>query len=158
MIRELSSEPTSDMTPTVVTRYNGEEGDLKGSLSMPGASVATADSAAILTPSVSIARQGKALWGTDDTNRSETGKRNMSASETLRPEKFGELNTPSGLGRDTGVGNRLEVLQLRAKGQALTRAVVVVEGVLHKMEEQVKRPAREKCHRLIPGLPLFETV
>ena len=30
----------------------------------------------------------------------------------------------------------LEVLQLMAKGQALSSAVVVVEGVLHKMEEQ----------------------
>lgn len=32
----------------------------------------------------------------------------------------------------------LEVLQLVAKGQALSSAVVVVEGVLHKMEEQAR--------------------
>lgn len=32
----------------------------------------------------------------------------------------------------------LEVLQLIAKGQALSSAVVVVEGVLHKMEEQAR--------------------
>lgn len=35
----------------------------------------------------------------------------------------------------------LEMLQLKAKGQALARAVVVVEGVLHKMEEQASKTA-----------------
>lgn len=33
----------------------------------------------------------------------------------------------------------LDVLQLMPKGQALAHAVVVVEGVLHKMEEQVTK-------------------
>lgn len=37
--------------------------------------------------------------------------------------------------------DRLEVLQLTAKGQALARAVVVVESVLQKMEEQARNLA-----------------
>lgn len=46
---------------------------------------------------------------------------NSKASDVPRPK-----TNPEGL----------EVLQLMAKGQALSSAVVVVEGVLHKMEEQ----------------------
>lgn len=38
----------------------------------------------------------------------------------------------------TGEPEGLEVLQLMAKGQALSSAVMVVEGVLHKMEEQAR--------------------
>ena len=37
-----------------------------------------------------------------------------------------------------GEPDGLEVLQLKAKGQELARAMVVVEGVLHKMEEQAR--------------------
>lgn len=40
--------------------------------------------------------------------------------------------------RSTSEPAGLEVLQLVAKGQALSSAVVVVEGVLHKMEEQAR--------------------
>lgn len=46
----------------------------------------------------------------------------------------GNKQLSSSRGSGTEIGS--EALQLTAKGQALARAVVVVDGVLHKMEQQ----------------------
>eukprot|EP00752_Nemacystus_decipiens_P007096 g6358.t1 len=55
----------------------------------------------------------------------------------------------------------LEVLQLMAKGQALSSAVMVVENVLHKMEEQLgafKEVVGHACKRAVSELMLeFDT-
>lgn len=51
-----------------------------------------------------------------------------SPGESKRPNSRPAAAAPEGL----------EVLQLMAKGQALSSAVLVVEGVLHKMEEQAR--------------------
>lgn len=41
-----------------------------------------------------------------------------------------------------GSSSSVEMLQLEAKGQALAQVVVIVENVLHKMEEQVSIDGR----------------
>ncbi len=55
----------------------------------------------------------------------------VAAAVAMAPEGIKRPNS-----RSTAEPKGLEVLQLMAKGQALSSAVVVVEGVLHKMEEQ----------------------
>lgn len=70
---------------------------------------------------------GKARMG------SGTARRSTSVTIASPGENKSSTARPA-----TGEPEGLEVLQLMAKGQALSSAVMVVEGVLHKMEEQAR--------------------
>ncbi|CAM9822517.1 unnamed protein product [Scytosiphon promiscuus] len=71
----------------------------------------------------------------------EAGNQNQTGGTAKTSRMEAEVNTPKSnralsLPCQKENPEGLEVLQLIAKGQALSSAVVVVEGVLHKMEEQ----------------------
>lgn len=72
-----------------------------------------------------------------NSGRSRTGSSTRSTSSPSVPASPGGNKRPHS--RPTAAEPEgLEVLQLTAKGQALSSAVMVVEGVLHKMEEQAR--------------------
>lgn len=78
-------------------------------------------------------------------SNSNIGNRNVaSGQEANEPSLEATAGTVGGvtgggsLRSKNGGTSMIEMLQLEAKGQALAQAVVVVESVLHKMEEQVR--------------------
>lgn len=113
-----------------------------------------------------LAAVTETVTAANDT-KSSGGSGGVAAISAVKSENNGRLATEIGkqqLARDTAKASRvvaavtfrggnetslaprhqenpegLEVLQLMAKGQALSSAVVVVEGVLHKMEEQARK-------------------
>lgn len=81
--------------------------------------------------------------GDDGPVASASGRSRTGSSPSTSSVAVAAIETPGGCKRlnscSTSEPEGLEVLQLVAKGQALSSAVVVVEGVLHKMEEQARR-------------------
>lgn len=98
----------------------GERGDGDTSRTIAAKAVTTGANAAATGSFQGLARK-----------INDNGK--VGAAESAAPSK----GTKKPASRSPSEVEGLEVLQLMAKGQALARAVIVVEGVLHKMEEQV---------------------
>ena len=124
--REISNATIAAAATTLATvDDNGGEEPLRGVATAPAASSSAGTSAAVTTDK-------SVCQGTRDRRKragSESALAAATAATTLAP-------CPRG-GPD-----RLEVLRLEAKGQELARAMVVVEGVLNKMEEQARIPGR----------------
>lgn len=120
---ERAPRELAEASPTTATATadNDVENPLRGVATSPTASSSAVVAATTVTEK--SARQEKA---TRPPERAASGcTRGAGAATSLNYCPRGEPD-------------RLEVLQLTAKGQELGRAMVVVEGVLNKMEEQVR--------------------
>lgn len=74
------------------------------------------------------------------SSRSRMGSSTAGISSQVALASPGENKMPNSRPAAAEPGG-LEMLQLTAKGQALSSAVMVVEGVLHKMEKQARSSA-----------------
>lgn len=122
---ERASREISNAATAAAADDNVSEESFRGVATAPAASSSAGTSAAVTT-------EQSVCQGARD-RRKRAGSESVLAAATA-------ATTLASCPR--GGPDRLEVLRLEAKGQELAHAMVVVEGVLNKMEEQARIPGR----------------
>lgn len=132
-VQELSNDGDTEATiPTATTTTAAVDAHITSDEALTGNAPPLTAITTVDDGCSAAARSG----GRTRTGSSTPSKPAVAVAAAVAPPGGGRR--PNSRCSTTSEPEGLEVLQLVAKGQALSSAVVVVEGVLHKMEEQAR--------------------